>query len=249
MLSKDAAQVNLAGFGCSIGLLAFAPGQFLRDHRYAGAIGADIQNGNRTALALVRSNWPFLPLLGGAANALDYPLDLAGRNADTSGLLEVALGFEIRRLVRSLQAQEFGQSRCVTAFQTKGVISRVMPLLFSGIMVVITVEREAAEHSLRVEGVAALVDFAGLGLVGLIDSVGRLLEQPADQFVGGLKDRCPEQGLQLRDEFRLGALGLKSDDQLLDFLILRQEDVLGEFFFFEPAMLWRVCAMTISAYC
>jgi hypothetical protein len=37
--------------------------------------------------------------------------------------------------------------------------------------------------------------------------------------------------------------------QLLDFLILRQEDVAGDFFFFEAAMLWRVSAMTNSAYC
>jgi hypothetical protein len=83
----------------------------------------------------------------------------------------------------------------------------------------------------------------------LIDSVDRLLEQPADQFIGGLKDRGPEQGLQLRNKLRLGALGLKAGDQLLDFLILRQEDVLGDFFFFAAAMLWRVSAMTSSAYC
>jgi hypothetical protein len=86
-------------------------------------------------------------------------------------------------------------------------------------------------------------------LVGLIDSVDRLLEQPADQFIGGLKDRCPEQGLQLRDQLRLGTLALKAADQLLDFLILRQEDERGDFFFFAAAMLWRVSAMTSSAYC
>jgi hypothetical protein len=83
----------------------------------------------------------------------------------------------------------------------------------------------------------------------LIDSVDRLLEQPPNQLIGGLEDCGPEQGLQLRDQLRLGALGLKPEDQLLDFLILRQEDVARDFFFFEAAMLWRVSAMTNSAYC
>ena len=88
-----------------------------------------------------------------------------------------------------------------------------MSLLHSAMVVVVTVQREAAEHPLHREGVAALVGLARLGLVSLIDSVDRLLEEPPDQLIGGLEDCGPQQGLQLRDQLRLGALGLKPDDQ------------------------------------
>jgi len=65
-------------FGRSVGLLAFAPGQFLRNHGNTGAIGADIHDGNRSALAFGGLGLSFLPLLGGLPDALDHTLDLAG---------------------------------------------------------------------------------------------------------------------------------------------------------------------------
>jgi hypothetical protein len=111
------------------------------------------------------------------------------------------------------------------------------------------VQRETAEHPPHVKDVAALVNLARLGLVSLIDSVNRLLEKPSHQLIGGFEYGYPQQGLQLRNQLGLGTLGFKPGDQLLDFLILGQEDMPGDFFFFEVAMLWRVSAMTSAAYC
>src|SRR6266403_6288007 len=42
-LGEDSAQFDFAGFGRAVGLLAFAPGQFVRHHRHAGAIDFRVQ--------------------------------------------------------------------------------------------------------------------------------------------------------------------------------------------------------------
>jgi hypothetical protein len=76
-------------------LLAFAPGQFLRNHGHAGAISTDIHHGGGGALALGRFGGALLPLLGGGAHALDHPLNLPGRDADAAGVQEVSFGLEI----------------------------------------------------------------------------------------------------------------------------------------------------------
>jgi len=45
----------------------------------------------------------------------------------------------------------------------------------------------------------ALARLSGVGLVIGVDSVGGLLEQPADQRIGGFKNRRAHQDFQLRD--------------------------------------------------
>jgi hypothetical protein len=42
-------------------------------------------------------------LLGGAAHALDHPLNLPGRDADAAGVQEVSFGLEIGGFVGPLQ--------------------------------------------------------------------------------------------------------------------------------------------------
>ena len=108
MLSEDASQVNLPGLCFAIGLLGLASSQFLRNHRHPGAISTHIHDGGLGSLALAWFCRPFLPLLGGATDPLNYPLDLTGRDRYTAGLFQMPLGFEIGGLIGSLQAEQFG---------------------------------------------------------------------------------------------------------------------------------------------
>lgn len=156
VLGEDATQINLPGFGFAVRLLAFAASQFLRNHGDASAIGADIQNGDVTALALDWLGRALLPLLGGDTDPLDHALNLAGRNADATGVLEVPLGFEVGLFVGPFQAQQLGQSRRVADFQAQRVIGWAMSLVLTGTIIVVTAQREAAKYSLYPEGVAAL---------------------------------------------------------------------------------------------
>jgi hypothetical protein len=48
----------------------------------------------------------------------------------------------------------------------------------------------------------------------------------------------------LGDEASVRDLGLKALDQGLDFRFLGEKDLGRDLFFFEPAMVWRVSAMT-----
>jgi len=82
-----------------------------------------------------------------------------------------------------------------------------------------------------------------------VDPVGGLLEQPADQRIGGFENRRAHQHFQLGDGVSVQLPGFKTTDQLLDFGFLGEEDFGRDGFFFEPARFWRVCSMTKSAYC
>ena len=124
-----------------------------------------------------------------------------------------------------------------------------MALLLAWVVIVIPLQGEAAKNPLRLHRFPALAHLSWLGLVIRIDLVGGLLEQPADQRIGGLENRRAHQDLQLGDGVSLWHPRLKTGDQLLDFFFLGQEDFRRDFFFFEPAMFWRVSSMTKSAYC
>ena len=112
-----------------------------------------------------------------------------------------------------------------------------MPLVFARMIVIVAVQREAAEHALHPESLSAFAHLAGFGLVTAIDPVSRLLEQPADQLIGRFENRRAHQRFQLGDQLRSRGLGLELGNQALDFLILGEEDVGGNVFFFEAAML------------
>src|SRR5256885_554607 len=89
MLGENASQVNRTGFGGPIGLLAFAALQFLFAHRQTSGIGSNVELGHGLAFGQGLKGLSLLPLLGPSAHLLDNPLDLAGRDADTSGLSQV----------------------------------------------------------------------------------------------------------------------------------------------------------------
>jgi hypothetical protein len=103
---------------------------------------------------------------------------------------------------------------------------------------------------LHPDGFPALVRLPSLGLVVGIGAVGGSLEQPTDQRIGGFEDRRAHQDFQLSDAVAVQRLGFEAGDQLLDFFFLCEADFRRDgFFFFAPAMFWRVSAMTKSAYC
>jgi len=90
VLGEDAAQVNLAGLGFAVGLLAAPSFQLLGHHRHARAIGAHIENGRVGGAGL---GFAFLPGLGAGAHALNHALNLPRRNGDAAGPLQMLLGF------------------------------------------------------------------------------------------------------------------------------------------------------------
>ena len=71
MLCEHAAQIDLAGFGGAVGLLAFATEQFALAHRHPRAVGADIHHrqGGRVG--------GDLSVLLPAVSRWSYPLDHA----------------------------------------------------------------------------------------------------------------------------------------------------------------------------
>ena len=89
----------------------------------------------------------------------------------------------------------------------------------------------------------ALAQFSRFGLVMGVRALRRLLQQPANHLVGRFKNGRADQNLQSRHLAAVRSLRLKGVDQLLDFFLLCQEDLRGEFFF-ESAMPLRVSAMT-----
>jgi hypothetical protein len=184
MLREDTSQVSLAGLGLAVGLLASTPLQLLRNHRHARAIGAQIDHRRIAALALVGLCRPLLPLLGGITDALNHPLNLTGRNADTTGLFEVPLGFKVGRLIGAFQTKEFGQGWGVADFQSERRVDWIMALLFARMIVVVTLELEVPENALGVDPFSALALFSRLGLVGAVNPIDGLLEHPAHQIIG-----------------------------------------------------------------
>ena len=181
VLRKDATQIDLPGLGLAVGLFAASPDQFLWHHGHARAIGTDIHHG-RIASAWLRG--PFLPSLGAAAHPLDHPLNLARRYRDAAGLLQMPLGFEVGRLIGPFQTNELGQSRGVAHLQTQRRIGRIVALVLTGVVIIIPAQIEAAEDALHPDRFPSLATLSRLGLVMGIDPLGRLLEQPAHQFIG-----------------------------------------------------------------
>ena len=76
-----------------------------------------------------------------------------------------------------------------------------------------------------------------MGLVAGIGAVGGLLEQPADQGIGGFENRRAHQDFQLGDGVALQFFGFETANQPLDFFFLGKEDFGRDgFFFFAPAI-------------
>src|SRR2546425_1186773 len=244
VLSEHASQVRLVGLGGAIALLACSSFQLLAHHRHAFAFRADIHNGSVARARLSRALLPTLRVLSDAPND---SLNLPGRDFDTASLLQVPLGFEVGRLIGSLQAEEFGQGWSVADFQTQTRIGRIMALFFALVIIVVAAEPKTSEDSLQLNTFPTFSNLPGFGLISRIDALSSLLEQPAHQFIGRFENRRAHQNLQLSNLLSMRLTGLKGGNQLLDFLLLAENDLGGEFFF-ESAMVLRVCSMTESAY-
>jgi hypothetical protein len=79
-----------------------------------------------------------------------------------------------------------------------------------------------AKDALHRQAFPSLAHLSGLGLVRPIHTVGGLLEQPANQGIGGLENRRAHQNFQLGDGAALRLLRLKAGNQSLDFFFLGQ---------------------------
>ena len=133
------------------------------------------------------------------------------------------LGFQISRLIGPFQAKQLGQGGRVADFQSQRVIGWIMALFLAGVIVVIASERKAAKNPLRLNGFPALAHFSGLGLIGGVNPVGRLLEKKRDDFIGRFENGGADQYLQLLRRRTIELLGRKAADQLLDFRVLGQD--------------------------
>lgn len=117
----------------------------------------------------------------------------------------------------------------------------MVALILAGVIVVIPLQREAAEDALHPDGVPALAHLSGFGLVAGIGPVRGFLEQPANQRIGGFENRRAHQDFQLGDALAVQLPGFKAGDQLLDFFFLSEEDGGRErLFFLAAAIFWRV---------
>ena len=137
-------------------------------------------------------------------------------------------------LIGPLQTDQARQRRGIGAFEPQSGVRRVMPLAFGGMIVVIARQLEVAKEALDLELLTSFADLAGPGLVGGVDSIGGLLQKPADQLVGRLENGRP-QHLQLLDAGALRQMRRELGHQGLDLGLLGEEDFGGGRFFLTPA--------------
>jgi len=181
MLGKHTPQIRLARFGAAVGLLALAPCQFLFSHGHPGAVGTDVQNGHRWS---ARLGVPFLPSLGRRPHLLHQPLDLPGLHVDAAGLGQVQFGFLIAGLIGPFQTHEPGQGGSVAPCQPQSGISGIMPRLFNWVIVIGALQGELPKHAVNLEAAPPFVLLPGFGLVGGVNPVGGLLQEPTHQGIG-----------------------------------------------------------------
>src|SRR5215204_108974 len=151
--------------------------------------------------------------------------------------------------VGSLQAHQTSQRRRMAAFQSQCGISRIVPLLFPFVVVIIAQQRKRAKHATDIEADPSLVLLARLGLISSVDLVGGPLQQKSPLCISRFEDRRTHQHLQLLDGHPVWLSSFKARHQLRDFLVLGEEDLGREVFFLKPPMRSaRVCSMMAWAY-
>ncbi len=121
---------------------------------------------------------------------------------------------------------------------------------FSGMVVVVTLQSEGTEHPLDLQRLTALAPFTRLGFVSGVDPVGGLLEQPADELVGGFENRGTHQNFQLGDTIAGGLAAGERGHQGLDFCFFGDGDVrIGRFFLAPALRSRRVASVSRREYC
>jgi hypothetical protein len=131
VLGENTAQIRHAGFGAAVGLFARPPLEFLFAHGHPGTIATDIQNRHGLAPLQRLEGFPILPALCCLAHRFHEPLNLASRDVDATGFLQMVLGLLVAGLIGSLQAYQSCQSRSAATLQPERGIGRIMSLLFA----------------------------------------------------------------------------------------------------------------------
>jgi len=121
-------------------------------------------------------------------------------------------GFQVGRLVGTFQTDQLGQRRRIAHLQTQCGVGRIVALILARVIVVIPLQPEAAKDSLHRDGFPALATLPGFGLIAGIGPVSGLLEQPADQGVGGFEHRRAHQHFQLGNALPVQLSGFKAGD-------------------------------------
>ena len=84
---------------------------------------------------------------------------------------------------------------------------------------------------------------AGLGLISRVNLVGRILQQPSHNQFGRFEYGSTHQYFQFLNRHSIELARLELRHQLLDLLVLGQEDLGREVFFFNPPIrAARVCS-------
>src|ERR1039458_8334803 len=159
VLGEDAAQIRLAGFGGSVGLLAPPSGQLFAAHGHAGAIAADIHHRRVAPGGL---SWAFLPGLRLLSHPLGHALDLPGRDMDAAGFCQMLFRLWVARFIGALQTHQPGQSGRVTDLQTQGGVGWKVALLLAGMIVVVARQFKRPEQALHLQTMPAPALLAGL---------------------------------------------------------------------------------------
>ena len=95
-----------------------------------------------------------------------------------------------------------------------------MALLFAGMVIVIALQREGTKEAANLQNLRAFAFFSWLGLVGLIDALGGLLQQEADDAGGRFENRRAHERLQLLHTGARWSLSQEAGHQGRDFLLL-----------------------------
>ena len=149
----------------------------------------------------------------------------------------MVFGFLVAALIGPFQADQARERGRVAILQPKrSVCGKVAPV-FPGMVVVGPREFERAEDAVDADAEAAFVILSWFGLIAGVDAIGCGLQETSDQIIGRFEDGRADQHFQLlhRDAGRLSRL--EARDQLLDFLLLREEECRAEVFFLEPAAM------------
>ncbi|SPF38298.1 hypothetical protein SBA1_1980003 [Candidatus Sulfotelmatobacter kueseliae] len=239
-LQKHTTQLGFPGFGRSIGLFAFAPGQFLLAHGHAGAVARHI---HERAFRLVLPGLE--PRRHSRSHLLHQTLDLTVADLDPGILKEVLAGFCIRVFSRRA-IHHPRQRRSVGAFQTQGGIGRTMAP--GPLTIIVAQDVNGAEKSGDLQVAALHQPLWDCGLESSVKLVHHRLDNRLEQLAGRLENQGPK--LLLEDQQAL--LARRLIQELLDissgFLLERRLDFVP-FFFESVEASARVMATVASTNC